>query len=178
MPGGSELPCPDGIEDSSLETGGALHQYANPLSPIVLGTALILAIAGVFGGWPSPTQTSVSDAATLSVIMPRAIRNGEFFEARIQITPRVPVKKLVVGISPSIWRDITINSMIPAANSETSEDGLFRFTYGEAGAGTMFELKIDGQINPSLFAGTEGEIVVLDDRTALVRLPLLMRVMP
>jgi hypothetical protein len=56
------------------------------------------------------------------------------------------------------WRDLTINTMMPAPSDETSEDGDYIFSYGPLKSGQKLTAKFDGQINPPLFAGTKGHL--------------------
>ena len=174
----ANLSCPDGLDQRSLEEGNRLRRHANPLSALILGGILVLAAFGVLGGEPDPTIEVNGSAASLSVTSPRVLRNGVFFESVVRVTPHRPVRELVIGIPPSLWRHMTINSMIPAASDEIFEDGLYRFSFGEIGAGRQLVLKIDGQINPSLWAGTKGTIVAFDNRVVLAQVPIEMTVIP
>ena len=85
---------------------------------------------------------------------------------------------LVIAISAPLWRQMTINTMIPAASEESYSQGAQRFSFGKLEAGDSFRFKIDGQINPSLFAGTRGEIAVLDGDRRIVGTPVTMKVLP
>src|SRR3546814_1697109 len=67
---------------------------------------------------------------------------------------------------------MTVNTMIPAPAEESFEDGYFRFSYGPLDAGERLHVRIDGQINPPLFAGTRGEIAVFDGDRRVGSMPL------
>ena len=73
---------------------------------------------------------------------------------------------------------MTINTMIPAASEESFKGGAYRFSYGALRAGETLVVKIDGQINPPLFAGTEGEIALFDGERRLGGMPLKIKVLP
>lgn len=118
------------------------------------------------------------EKASLTVESPEILRNGELFEIGITVKAHQSIEKLVIGMTPSLWRNMTVNTIIPAASEETFEDGLFRFTFGKLDPGTEFRIKIDGQINPPLFAGTKGEVAIFDDNIALNRAPVSVRVLP
>lgn len=168
---------PDGITDYHTTDGG-LSRHASPISFVVLAGLLLAAALGLLGGQPHPRFHAESGMADLSVETPAVIRNGEFFETRITVVPKRPVTDLVVAVTPALWRDITVNTMIPAAADERFEDGAFHFGYGKAEAGKPVVVKIDSQINPPLFAGTRGAVIVFDGKVELVRVPIEMKVRP
>jgi len=55
---------------------------------------------------------------------------------------------------------------------------MLRWSYGPMKAGDSLTIKIDGQINPPLFAGTHGAFMVYDGTRKLGALPLSIRVFP
>lgn len=68
--------------------------------------------------------------------------------------------------------------MVPAPSEESFKDGAFRFDYGPLKPGESIDIKIDGQINPPLFAGTRGTVAVLDGERQLATIPLHITVLP
>ena len=172
------LDCPDGIADEHLREPKGLRRALNPITLTVLGAVLATAPLGLVGGLPTAEQTTHAQAVDLAVHMPRVLRNGEFFETRVRITPKRPIADLQLGVAPSLWRKLTQNSMIPAASDEKFEDGLFLFSYGKAQPGEPVEVKMDFQINPDLFGGVSGEVVVRDGKQRLAVLPLAIKVRP
>lgn len=139
---------------------------------------MMLAFLGIFGGQPHPTISVYAPSANINLQLPQRIRNGEFFEMRMNFKTKRPFDDLNLAISSSYWHDLTINTMIPAPAKEESEDGRYLFKYGRIDAGTDFSVKIDGQINPPLFRGNEGQIELLDGDTVIARIPVEMKVMP
>lgn len=77
-----------------------------------------------------------------------------------------------------LWRDMTINTMIPAPADEVLKSRSYRIVYGPLAAGDTLQVKIDGLINPPLFAGTRGTIALYDGDDMSGRLPLRIRVLP
>ena len=77
-----------------------------------------------------------------------------------------------------MWKDFTVNTMVPAAAEERFADGRFRFSYGPVEAGKAIVVKIDSQINPSLVGGTAGHVAVYDGETLLAELPVAIAVRP
>ena len=176
--GSDQIKCPDGIRDDHAAPRRGLYRHANPFSILVLGALMIAALTGLFGGDKTSTLTAVSPAATLTVDTPRTMRSGLFFETRIAVEAREALSDAVIALPPALWRDQTINTIVPAAESEAFKDGRFRFHYGALAAGDRLEIKIDGQINPPLTIGAEGEVALYDGERPVVSIPLTIRVLP
>jgi hypothetical protein len=168
---------PQGITESHSDEKG-WHRHANPASLIALGSLLTVAFMGVFGGQPHPARSIDTPSAQVSLELPERIRNGEFFEMRITVETKRDFDDLTLAISSTYWHDLTINTMIPAPADEKSEDGDYLFSYGEIEAGQKLTIKIDGQINPPLFGGTDGDIELRDGEATIARIPVEMKVMP
>ncbi|WP_294338743.1 hypothetical protein [uncultured Sphingomonas sp.] len=170
-------PLPDGITDRHA-TPKRLHAYASLLSLLVLGALLATAMTGWLAGDRTTPRRVEAPAATLTASIPDRLRNGEFFEMRLVVTARTDMNDATVAVSPALWRDMTINSMVPAATDEEFKDGAFRFRYGPLKAGDTLEVKIDGQINPPLTVGTGGEVALYDGDMRVAALPVRIRVLP
>jgi hypothetical protein len=168
---------PDGIEERHHHLPGALRR-PKLASLVVTGAILLAAMAGLAGGTPNPSHVVDGPAARLEVTTPSILRNGLFYETRIHIVPHRAFDDLVLGVEPSLWRDMTVNSAIPAAEKESFGGGIFRLSFGPAKAGERIELKFDGQINPPLFGGNRGRIALFDGERPVAALSLKTRVLP
>lgn len=169
----------EAIEGVSAESGARIwDRHASPISILILGAILLAAGLGLTGGQPSPPRTAQFGEAQLTIKTPVTIRNGEFFETDITVVATAPLGDVTIAVSPSLWRDMTVNTMIPAPSEEKFEKGHFRFAYGPLNAGETLRVKIDGQINPPLFAGTSGEIGLFDGDRRIGSMPLQIRVLP
>ena len=167
-------PFPDGLSQRNIDSRGG----AGWLAPVLLTALMAAGLAGMFGGQPSPVKQVAGQAVTLKVTAPDLLRNGLIFETTIEVRARQPVNDLVIAVSDTLWRDMTINSMIPAASEESYENGFRRFSFGELKPGDVFRFKIDGQINPPLTGGTSGVIAVFDGERKLTSTPISMKVLP
>lgn len=167
----------EGLESDALRPR-VWDRHASPISILILGGLLLAAFLGFTGGQPSPPRTLDFGDARLVVKTPTTIRNGEFFETDLTVTAQAPIGDAVIAVSPALWQDMTVNTMIPAPAEESFGDGLFRFSYGPLDAGDSVHVKIDGQINPPLFAGTGGEIAVFDGSRRIGAMPLRIKVLP
>lgn len=167
----------EGLEPSSSRPH-LWDRHASPISILLLGGLLLAAAFGLTGGQPSPPIMADFGEARLVVKTPTTIRNGEFFETDLTLTAEAPMADAVIAVSPALWQDMTVNTMIPAPADESFKDGHFHFSYGPLAAGDSVHVKIDGQINPPLFAGTRGEIAVFDGSRRIGAMPLRIKVLP
>lgn len=168
---------PDGIKEP-VHRARLWDRHASPISFLVLGGLVAAAAAGLFGGQPSPRVDADFGTAHLSVKTPAVIRNGEFFETAIEIRADAPIADATLAVEAGLWRDMTINTMIPAPSEEQFNDGEYRFAYGPLEVGDTLVIKIDGQINPPLFAGNEGAIGVYDGERLVGRRNFRIKVLP
>jgi len=167
---------PDGISDDNVRPVEGWRRHASPLALVVFGAVVLVALTGLLGherDWRAEV-----DGTSVAVHAPEVIRNGEFFEMRITVETAEPIEELGVGVATGLWEDMTVNTMIPAATEEAGQDGEFRFSFGRLEGGSVFELKIDLQVNPDIVAGNEGDITVYDGEEAITQVSIGMAVLP
>jgi hypothetical protein len=174
--GRHETTFPDGITDEHVAPRTGWRQHASPLSVVVFGSVIVLGMAGFLGH--ERDWVAEEGGATLRVHAPETIRNGEIFETRITVEAGEAIDELVIGVDQALWEDMTVNTMIPAAGEELSEDGEFRFTFGPIEAGTTFELKVDLQVNPDILFGNEGSVTLYEGDEELAAVDLAVSVLP
>ncbi len=167
---------PQGIGERHATSAANRHASWWRIGPLAL--VLIAALLGLLGGAPAPTERTSNAAATLAVTTPDLLRNGMFFETRIAAAARVPIADAVIAIPAALWRDATVNTLIPAATEEEFVDGEFRFHFGPLGPGETLGMKIDGQMNPPRFTGARGRLRLLDGTRELAAVPLSLKVIP
>jgi len=167
---------PDGISDEHVEPVTGWQRHASPLSILVFGGVIVLGMAGLLGH--ERDWRAAANGVELRVHSPEIIRNGEFFEIRVDVESSEPIGALVIGVDASLWEDITVNTMIPAAADEESADGEFRFTFAPLAAGTRFAFKADLQVNPDILGGNEGAITVYDGEELLAATDVSITVLP
>jgi hypothetical protein len=172
------LDYPDGVAPGHAEPRGGLHRHASVVSLVVLLAVMLLGLSGLLGGARTDSRRAEFADATLTVTTPATLRNGMFFELRVEVTARRPIGKLIVALPPRLWRDMTINTVVPAAAEEQFEDGAFRFDYGPLSPGKSLVVKVDGQVNPPLTLGNAGEIALFDGDRRLGGMPVRVTVLP
>ena len=171
-----EASTPDGIADEHAEPRSGLRRHASPLSLLVFATVVILGLSGFLGR--ERTWQAEANGTELEVHASEIIRNGEFFEMRLKVVGSDPIDELRIEVDESLWEDMTVNTMIPAAAEEESADGVFGFTFAELPAGQAFDMKVDLQVNPDILGSNPGTVRVLDGEERLVELLIEIRVLP
>jgi len=169
-------PYPDGIDERHVRPLAGWRRHASPLSLAVFGAVVALALTGLLGH--ERLWEAQGGSTSLTVHMPELIRNGEFFEMRVSVESDERIGELVVGIDQELWEDMTVNTLIPAASDESSEDGEYRFTFAELEAGTPFLFKVDVQVNPDILGGNEGVVTVYDGDEVLAQVAVGIGVLP
>ncbi len=172
----TEDALPDGLSEEHLHSPGGWRRRGGVLALIALSLLMVAALVGLAG--VEETLAVEADAATVTWHAPARIRNGEFFEMRLEVEAHERIDELVVGVEASLWEDFTINTFFPAAAEEASEDGELRFTFGPLDAGGSFLMKVDAQINPDMLWRNEGAVTVYDGEAVIVELPIVMEVLP
>ncbi len=167
---------PQGIIERHGTSAG--HRHAGWLRLGILAAILGVALLGLLGGAPAQTLRMASASATLAVTTPDRLRNGMFFETRISAEAKKPIGDAVIAIPAAMWRDVTVNTMIPSPAEEEFVDGEFRFHFGPLGAGETLGIKIDGQMNPPRYSSSGGRIRLLDGEAEIVALPVSLKVIP
>jgi hypothetical protein len=137
---------------------------------------IVLGLTGLLGH--ERTFVAEGNGVELSVHSPEIIRNGEFFEIKIGVETDEPIDELAIGVGDSLWVDMTVNTMIPAAAEEEHADGEFRFTFAELPPDSPFLFKIDLQVNPDILGGNEGTVTVYDGEAELVATDVSITVLP
>jgi hypothetical protein len=167
---------PDGLSKEHLSSPGGWRRRGGVVALIALSLLMLATLLGLAG--VEETLADESDVATVTWHAPARIRNGEFFEMRLQVDARERIDELVIGIDASLWEDFTINTFFPAAAEEASEEGELLFTFGPVDAGGSFLMKVDAQINPDMLWRNEGTVTVYDGEETVAELPVVIEVLP
>lgn len=170
-------PPPDGIGADEIDVRRRPRHRASVLSLALLGAILATGLSGLAGNQQRHQVVGNADVE-LTLDIPGVIRNGEIFETRLQIVARQHIDQVVVGVEPSLWRGITVNSTLPTAADERYADGLFRFGFDALEPGQEFVFQIAQQINPNRIGSNRGRIVVLDGDKPLAETRVAMKVLP
>src|SRR3546814_871617 len=168
----------EGLDDAKPAHQRFWDRHASPISILILGSLLLAAVLGFTGGQPSPPLTADFGEARLMVKTQMIILNGEFSENDMTLTAEAPLTDKMHAIPSELWTAMTVTPKITAPAEESLKDRYSYFSYGPLDAGERLHDKIDGQINPPLFAVTRGEIAVVDGYRRIGAMPLRIKVLP
>jgi hypothetical protein len=136
-----------------------------------------LAVIGVFGQRTS-TSSARTAGAVLTLSAPKNIRGGLFFESRVIVraTSRIRYPRLVLDEG---WlKGIQVNSIEPAAMSESSRDGRLVLSYDTLAPGDVLKVWLQFEVVPN-YRGTRGYGIEIYDQTRrLARVQRELRVWP
>jgi hypothetical protein len=169
--------APEGIESHHIHRaeGSSIQRW--PFGSAALGVLLALSYFGVYGD--DQTLSDSGENVQFVIQGPAVIRNGEFFEMMLQVEARRDIQNLVVLVEPGLWRDMTVNTLLPDPSEQGFANGAFSFDFGMLDGGKSLLVKIDGQVNPSHGpSANEGDVSIADDRTTLASVNFKIEVLP
>ncbi len=170
-------PRPEGIEPRHFAGDRSFRRQASLLSLGILAAVLAWGLSGYAGD--RHAQYSIdNEAGHFELNVPDIVRCGSVIETRIRVVAKQRIAKLVIAVDAPLWRQITTNSILPAASSEASENGRHRFSYDPVAAGQSFDLQIQQQVNPKLFGINRGTIAIMDGDRPLAEVALGIKVLP
>jgi hypothetical protein len=143
----------------------------------LLAAIAALAVWGLFGQRDRET-TARGAGVEMTVSSPDVVRGGLYFQATIDITTTVPIEHPRLVLDEGWLEGLQVNSIEPAAESETSRDGLVVLSYGGLEAGDRLKIWLQFQVDPTN-PGRRPHGISLDDETrTLVRIDRDLTVLP
>lgn len=167
---------PDGIAPRHLAGSSGFLRGFVPIA--ALGSLLLAALLGVFGGTSDPQVRAAGNGVDLTVTAPGTLRSGMILEVDIAISTTRPIAKPVIVISGTYLHNLSFNSIIPDASQAAFDDGQVTLQYDALQPGQRLQVKLDGQVNPSLVGENQGVVQVRDYKMVLVERPVSLRVFP
>jgi hypothetical protein len=170
---------PDGIvltRDRDLE--GRRHEiWIRRGLFLLLPLVGLVAAVNVLGQRPA-ALTASAPAASVKVYAPTRVRAGNLYEARFHVTARQGLKdaRLVLG---SGWLEgMSVNSIEPQPEKETSRDGSLQLDLGPIPAGGSHLLFIYFQANPTNVGHRATPVDLYDGAMHLLRIDRSVTVFP
>ena len=109
---------------------------------------------------------------------PESVRGGVFFQSRVDVPCAGADRAPAAGVRRGWLEGMQVNSIEPAAESESSRDGRLVLSYGALEPGDLLRVWLQFEVNPTN-VGTRSYGIELDDEDRpLVRLPRSITVLP
>jgi hypothetical protein len=143
----------------------------------VLPIVVLLALLNVFGIRPS-TASGESSAAKLEVYAPSRVHGGDLFEARFRIDAHTQLENATVVLDPGWLEGMTVNSIAPSPEHETSANGRLSLSLGDLPAGRTFLLFVYFQVNPTNVGHRSRKVELFDGDTKLLEIDRSITVFP
>jgi len=109
---------------------------------------VLVALLGVFGQ-RATSSTATGPAVTLRLEAPETVRGGLFFQSRIDVTATRTVGQPRLVFDEGWLEGMQVNSIEPAAESESSRDGRLVLSYGALGPGDRLRIYMQFEVNPT-----------------------------
>jgi hypothetical protein len=146
----------------------------------VIALFLVIAALAAWGSFGQRDRESTVSAngVTMTVSAPDVVRGGLYFQATVDITARTKVEFPRLVLDEGWIEGLQVNSIEPAAESETSRDGRIVLTYGGLDAGDRLKVWLQFQVDPTN-PGRRAHGIEFDDETRpLVRIDRDLTVLP
>jgi hypothetical protein len=133
----------------------------------------LLGLTGAIG-----QGTVTSRASELTVNAPETVRGGIFWQARIEVRATRPIEHPRLVFADGWLEGMQVNSIEPAAVSESSRDGRLVLSYGSLEPGDLLRVWMQFEVDPTN-VGKRSLALELDDaETPLARIDRDIRVLP
>jgi hypothetical protein len=136
-----------------------------------------LAVWGVFGQ-RDRELTARGGGVTMVVSAPDTVRGGLYFQARVDITTTVAIEHPRLVLDTGWVEGLQVNSIEPAAESETSRDGQVVLSYGGLEPGGRLRVWLQFQVDPTRPGRRPHGLSLDDGTTQLLRVDRDLVVLP
>lgn len=137
----------------------------------------ILALLNVFGQHPH-TSFASGPAASLTVTAPTRLRSGLIFQVKVEVRARRDIKQLQLEFDEGWWESMSVNSIVPEPEEESSKNGRLQLTYGALPAGESLASRIYFQVNPTNVGKRREDVTVADGNTPLATVNRSLTIFP
>src|SRR4051812_32980254 len=134
--------------DVSADRGMVRGLRARRALVTVFAVIALAALLDVFGQGASES-TAAGGGATMTVTAPSTVRGGLYFQATVDITASAPIEHPRLVLDEGWVEGMQVNSIEPAADSESSRDGRVVLSYGELKPGDRLKVWLQFQVDPT-----------------------------
>jgi hypothetical protein len=118
---------------------------------LVLAVLALLVLAALAGaaGQRGVHSAVASPSAALSVTMPKTVRGGILFQARVEVTAQQRLAKPQLVLSGGWLDGIQVSSIEPQASEESAEGSSVGLSYDALAAGSGMTVWMEFQVAPT-----------------------------
>src|SRR3954449_10478247 len=159
------------------ERGEELGLWTRRAILALLVAVAALAVWGVFGQ-RDRESTVTANGVTMTVSSPDVVRGGLYFQATVDITTTVDIEHPRLVLDEGWVEGLQVNSIEPAAESESSRDGRVVLSYGALEPGDILRVWMQFEVNPTNVGKRSFGLELDDEERPLARIPHTLRVLP
>jgi hypothetical protein len=147
---------------------------------MVMGLFALISLAALVGftGQRASTSAASTPAVRMKLSAPEVVRGGLFFQSRVDIRALTPIQHPRIVLADGWIEGLQVNSIEPAAESETSRDGRVVLSYGELKAGDVLRVWMQFEVDPTNVGKRDYTLELDDADRPLARIPGTIRVLP
>ena len=158
---------------SEHERGERAGLIARRAVMTIFAAISLLALTGAIG------QTgTTSHASGLTLDAPKTVRGGLFFQSRIDVTATRTVGQPRLVFDEGWLEGMQVNSIEPAAESESSRDGRLVLSYGALGPGDRLRIYMQFEVNPTNVGRRSYGLELNDGQARIARIDRDITVLP
>jgi hypothetical protein len=119
-----------------------------------------------------------SDAATLRVSAPGALRSGLLYQGRFEVDAHAGLRRPTLVLARGWWDAMSVNSVEPQPIRTWSRDGHVAMEFGPVRAGERFTVYVYLQVNPTTAGRRDQSVALRDGGTELASIDRSVNVFP
>jgi hypothetical protein len=155
------------------ERGQRAGLIARRVVMTIFAAISLLALGGAIG---QSATTSTADGMTLQA--PETVRGGLFWQGRVDIRATRAIAQPRLVLAEGWLEGMQVNSIEPAAESESSRDGRLVLSYGKLAAGDRMTVWLQFEVDPTNVGRRSLALELDDGTTPVARIDREIRVLP
>ena len=146
----------------------------------VVGVFAAIAALALWGaiGQRETEWTASGPSARLLLAAPETVRGGIYFQSYVEIRATAAVEHPRLVLDDGWLEGMQVNSIEPAAESETSRDGRLVLSYGGLDPGDVLRIWMQFQVDPTSTGRRDYGLELDDEDRPLARIDRTIRVLP
>jgi hypothetical protein len=159
------------------ERGQRVGLIARRVVMTLFAAIALVALLGFFGQ-RATSSTAAGSGVTLKLEAPETVRGGIFFQARIEVTATRAVAQPRLVFDEGWLEGLQVNSIEPAAQSESSRDGRLVLSYDALGPGDRLRIYMQFEVNPTNVGRRSFGLELDDGQARVARIDRNLTVLP
>jgi hypothetical protein len=146
----------------------------------IMAAFALISLAALIGfiGQRASTSNAATPSVRMTLAAPEIVRGGIFFQSRIDIRALAAIEHPRLVFDEGWLEGLQVNSIEPAAESESSRDGKLVLSYGALEPGDLLRIWLQFEVDPTNVGKRSYTFELDDEERPLARIPRTLRVLP